>query len=309
MYNKKVIAVIVTYNRLNLLKKAVLSIEHQTYPVEEIIIIDNDSTDGTQAFMTGYKKLNNKIVYYRLQKNTGGAGGFNFGIKKACLHKADFVWLIDDDTYSDENALKYLIETANNYRASFYCSYVIGKDKLPMNLPDIDFKESKNGYASWNQYLANGLVKVCACTFVSVLIATNTVKKVGLPIKGMFIWGDDGEYTLRLSKLANGYIVGKSIVEHKRKAQKKIKIFDETNAARIKMFFYFYRNNIFILRKYKTKVQLITFIIYSLIDAVKSLFKNRTGTFMIIIKGVLQGLFFSPMIEYIRSENKSILNK
>lgn len=305
-FEKKIIAVIVTFNRVDMLKDAIVSIEEQTYPVEQIIIVDNASSDGTKKYIESISMGKKNILYHRLLKNTGGAGGFNFGMKKAFSYGPDFIWLIDDDTYSDKKALEALIKVAEKYPGSFYCSYVTGKDGLPMNLPDIDSRGGENGYPTWNQYLAERIIKVRACTFVSVIIPLKEIKRAGFPIREMFIWGDDGEYTHRLSSIMNGYLVGDSIVEHRRLVQKKIEIFNETDQKRIRNFFYFYRNNLYLSLKYKTRAVQITFVAYALIDSIRCLLNGRTNTFKIILNGLIMGFFFNPAIEYVSDDSKPL---
>lgn len=300
--DSRVIAVMVTYNRKKMLEQAIESIKLQTRPVDELILVDNDSDDGTQEYADQTFKSDPHISYYRLPANTGGAGGFNYGIKKAFEKKADFIWLLDDDIYADKNALHYLIQTASAHKASFYCSHVMGVNKYPMNLPDIDFRKSPNGYSSWNQFADQGIIKVNAATFVSVLIPCQSVRRHGFPIRQMFIWGDDGEYTLRLSQGRYGLYIAKSRVEHRRVAQKKIEIFNETQKSRISLFFYFYRNNFYISKTYKTRAETIIFVVYSIMTAARCLQKLNFTSGKIILKGLLSGLFFNPTIEKPDSE-------
>ena len=295
----KVIAVVVTYNRIALLKESLVSILNQTWPIMEIIVVDNASKDETEQFLYELSAKDPIFKYYRLKENTGGAGGFNFGLKKAYNHGAELTWIVDDDTYADPRALEYLIEAYNKFKGSFVCSNVVGKNNFPMNIPDIDFRPEDNGYPSWPQFLSDGVVKVRACTFVSVMIPRAEIKRTGFPIKEMFIWGDDGEYTHRLSTFSCGYLVGKSIVEHRRLVQKKINIMNDTDASRMGNFFYFYRNNFYISKKYKSKAQLIIFCTYSIIDLIKSIFKKRPDVFKIILTGLLKGVFFYPEIEHV----------
>ena len=277
--------------------QAIESIKLQTRPVDELILVDNASSDGTQAYVEPIIKTDPWISYYLMTTNTGGAGGFNFGMKKAFEKKADFIWLLDDDIYAERNALYHLIQTANTHSASFYCSHVIGLDKSPMNLPDIDFRKSQNGYPSWNQFAEKGFIKVNAATFVSVMIPRQSIKQFGFPIHQMFIWGDDGEYTLRLSRKKPGLYIAKSCVEHRRVAQKKIEIFNETQTDRISLFFYFYRNNFYISKRYKTRAEMIIFIVYSIMTATTCIKKLNFRSGKIILKGVWAGLFFNPTIE------------
>lgn len=101
MRDNTVCAVVVTYNRKNLLLECLEAIRRQTRPVDAIYIIDNASTDGTPEVLkeNGYipelppfnlsepyeieHKISNlvdgnpiNVFYVRMYENTGSAGGF-----------------------------------------------------------------------------------------------------------------------------------------------------------------------------------------------------------------------------------------
>ena len=104
-----IVAVVVTYNRKELLKEC---IEELTKNKEiDVMIIDNASTDGTADMIKEY--TSNKLFYVNTGKNLGGAGGFNFGIKEALKQdNYDYIWIMDDDTIVHEDSLEKLVEKA-----------------------------------------------------------------------------------------------------------------------------------------------------------------------------------------------------
>ena len=94
MENKKekIAAVVVTYNRKELLKECLDALLAQTHPLDSIILIDNASTDGTPEFLKEKGFLDNpKIDYVRLSENSGGAGGFYEGMKRG--YEKGFDWV------------------------------------------------------------------------------------------------------------------------------------------------------------------------------------------------------------------------
>ena len=86
----KITAVVVTYNRLELLRKVVDGLRRNN--LSDIIVVNNGSTDGTQEWLEAQTHLN--VVH---QDNVGGSGGFYTGIKKAYDEGADWIWCMDDD--------------------------------------------------------------------------------------------------------------------------------------------------------------------------------------------------------------------
>ncbi len=90
---------IATYNRKELLYRCVLKNLEQTY-TQDILIIDNNSTDGTYEFLVSRGVLNNcHVKYIRNEKNECGAGGFFRGLEYVFSHDYDSAWLMDDDTW------------------------------------------------------------------------------------------------------------------------------------------------------------------------------------------------------------------
>ena len=77
----RVSAVVVTYNRLALLKESIAALEAQTTPIQTLYVVDNASSDDTQEWME--KKVVQQspltIAYLRMDQNLGGAAGFEYG--------------------------------------------------------------------------------------------------------------------------------------------------------------------------------------------------------------------------------------
>lgn len=313
----KVSAIIVTYNRVQLLKKCINSLLNQSYKLDTIFVVNNNSTDGTKDYLS---KLSNTIVEpINSHKNLGGAGGFCLGTKFAYKHsRSKYFWLMDDDTIARRDSLYKLMFSAKriNYNFGFLCSNVRWlKNNKPayMNVP----VASKD----WTQSLNKNLVKVISASFVSLLVPRKLVRKLGLPIADMFIWADDVEYTTRLSRSNDSYLVSDSIVFHDSATNKKyaslLKL-DSTsnsenlfNVARHRIFYYrcMYRNRLYISRKYykypKT-IQLLLKDIYILIRT-PFLSKNyRFKRFYNVLCGIISGLFFNPKIKFPMSESKKL---
>lgn len=253
----KVIAVVVSYNRLNLLKECLEALIRQTFKDLDILLIDNNSTDGTDTYIENSAYIKNERFHYmRLKKNVGGAGGFHTGVDVAMKLGAEWIWVMDDDTIPEPDALEELVKAADlitaNSQPAFLSSNVYGLSKEPMNVPRMKMgQKGTNGYADWNIYLEYGLVKVNTATFCSMMFSREAVNQVGLPISSYFIWGDDTEYSLRLSKyVGQAWLVGKSKVLHKRTNEQALSIINEDNSGRVRIYYYYIRNYLINLKLY-----------------------------------------------------------
>ena len=115
---KKIVAVVVTYNRKKLLKENLNALLNQSYKDFDILLIDNASTDGTKEYVKEELE-NEKITYINTGANLGGAGGFNFGVREAIERGYDYAWLMDDDTIPTETALESLANKTELLKGDF----------------------------------------------------------------------------------------------------------------------------------------------------------------------------------------------
>lgn len=104
--------VITTFNRWQLLERAIFSALQQTIPCE-VIVVDDASNDGTEKqikeLLVTYSE---RLVYYRLPKNLGHSAAVNQGVK---LAMGDWIKLVDDDDYLAINCLEELSNIISHY--------------------------------------------------------------------------------------------------------------------------------------------------------------------------------------------------
>lgn len=252
---KTVCAIVVTYNRKELLCRCLDAILSQTYPVSGIVVIDNNSDDGTgDRLRDGGYRDNGKVEYHRLGNNTGGAGGFHAGLRRVVKSDAQFAWIMDDDVIPEPDALMELIKARGRIDgpAGFIASAVRGEKGEALNVPKINRSQFLR-YTDWYRYLEYGMVQVVKATFVSLLIDTDAVRAAGLPWKDFFIWGDDSEYTQRLIRYYGpAYMAGSSKVTHLRGSRNELSIVTEEDPSRIPLYFYYYRNNLIVFHEYES---------------------------------------------------------
>ncbi len=293
---KKVIAIVVTYNRKYLLKECINSILKQDYSNCEVLIVDNNSSDGTKEYIVNELK-NNKVHYINTGFNLGGAGGFNFGMKEAYKLGCDFMWIMDDDCIVHNDSLKKLLEADNklNGEYGFLSSKVLWKDNsiCIMNIP-------KRSFSKWLKDYKKNMQTIEMASFVSLFIKTDIVEEMGLPIKEFFIWTDDWEYTRRISRKYKCYFVSDSVVTHKSKENigASIAIVDD----RLDRFKNLYRNDVVLYRREGIKGWVLLYIrlIFHKFKILKSNKKDKIKRIKIIDDAIKQGKGFYPKIEYIK---------
>ncbi len=225
MINKETVcAVVVTYNRKDMLIECLKALRQQIRPIDALFIIDNNSTDNTEELLKekGYidelppekldipwerefkienKENNNflKIFYIRMHRNTGGAGGFYEGSKRGHEKGYDWLWLMDDDGLPDVHCLEELL--LHKHTGDFLSPFVV----------DIENKKTASFHLRYNgQELKNiedaikaskdSTLDNIASPFNGVLFSSKLLSTIGYPKKDFFIWGDEIEYMFRTRK-------------------------------------------------------------------------------------------------------------
>lgn len=268
----KITAVIVTYNRKALLTQCLEAVLNQTRKPDEVVVLNNASTDGTKELLKSKYFKRNDVIILNLNKNTGGAGGFYYSIKKAYDDGADWVWAMDDDCIPYLDALEKLIEATNIVDASFFASTVWGPDGEFMNVPSVSTHVASNGYADWYSNLKDKMISIESATLVSLLISRRSIDACGLPHKDFFLWGDDTEYTLRLTRTFKpAFFVGDSKVIHMRNGEKALSLLTEPNKSRIKLYKYLVRNTYVYTTTYKGRKALLKLYLSNFVKFFKTL--------------------------------------
>ncbi|GAB3612428.1 glycosyltransferase family protein [Humibacter ginsengisoli] len=236
----RVVAVIVAHNRRELLLECLDALRIQSRPLDAIIVIDNASDDGSAAAAAAMPGVD--VV--RLEVNTGGAGGFAIGIRRAAYEQgADLAWVMDDDTVPSATALETLLAAFSSARErpGVLASRVVWSDGAdhPMNTPrrkPLARSQERRDAAEINA------VPIRSASFVSVLVDITAVLEHGLPVAEYFIWNDDFEFTARILRHRRGLFVPDSVVTHKTKARA------DTDADPGERFFFEVRNKLWLFR-------------------------------------------------------------
>ena len=266
----KILAAIVTYNRLELLQRCIKNIKQQKRKVNNLLIINNDSTDGTKNYL-----MTNNFNHIT-QKNLGSASGWHSAIQYAIINNFDAIWLMDDDGYPDIDALENL---ANKLQKNYACisSVVVDEnnhDKLVFPMPLLNKKNLPMlfGFNKKIKYLRDFANKNSInyeynfCHFFNgALISIQHIKQIGNINIKYFMFGDEVDYFFRLRKVGKVVTNLNSIHFHPNVSKRPL--------SSIKLYYYI-KNSIIINYKYFDN-SLIRSFLNILIGVIRFVLRNK----------------------------------
>lgn len=206
--------VIVTYNGGLWLKDCLESVQKATEFVRSkgaragVVVVDNHSNDGSQAIFSGFPD----IEFVRLRRNRGFGQGNNIGISRSLKHEADYVFLLNQDAYLDEDGLYQLVK--DMHEAPEYG--VLSPIHFNGDGTGLDFAFAK--YCVWKGYSAETLMDplwraaqpgALPLKFVNAaawMIRRECLSSVGGFCPVFFMYGEDFNYIDRVTR--KGYRVG-----------------------------------------------------------------------------------------------------
>lgn len=245
--NSDIGCVIVTFNRLDKLKKTLQSYAGQSLLPQYLIVVNNASTDGTKEYLESWKNKSEgftKIVIHS-EVNLGGSGGFYLGQQEAVEQRAGWIMIADDDAYPESNYLEgmqHYINTHDPQKISIVCGKVIQQG----NSYNFHRGRWKSGW-SLSFYTAVDKEDYKKdefypdfVSYVGIVINKEKLEEVGLVNKDIFIWYDDTEHTYRLSKVGKIVCIPRFSIIHD---------VDETHNGLSWKTYYWYRNTLEFYKK------------------------------------------------------------
>jgi rhamnopyranosyl-N-acetylglucosaminyl-diphospho-decaprenol beta-1,3/1,4-galactofuranosyltransferase len=192
-----IVAVVVTYNRVGLLRRLLVRLAEMP-ELDRIVVVDNASDDATAEFLAKTVEL---VLPLRLDRNTGGAGGFRAGMQAARDIGADLIWLMDDDGLPEPDCLTRLLGYRGEF--DFWGPVVVdeqdhGRLVFPIRLPG----GSRVVHLMSDALAAapEGVIRDIVIPFNGVLLTRDLIDRIGVVRAEYFIWGDDHEYRLRAER-------------------------------------------------------------------------------------------------------------
>lgn len=209
LLSEKIGVVIVTYNRLEKLKKALEAYENQKMKPSVIIVVDNNSTDGTKDYLKNWQNesfMCRKNVIF-LDNNIGGSGGFSVGVKEAISEDCEWIWVADDDAFPEFDAIEIAdneikkLEDDHSENVVAICGAVINNGAIDLahrRMIKNNFLSIKEENIDKSMYNKASFY-LNAFSYVGSIISKAAINKVGLIDRNYFIYYDDTEHSYRLS--------------------------------------------------------------------------------------------------------------
>jgi GT2 family glycosyltransferase len=202
-------------NAKNRLPKQLDALARQSYRLQEVVVVDDQSEDGTGAMLA---ERYPEVTVIRTAENLGAAGAWAVGLAYATLQKRhDWVWTFDDDTVPNDDALEILMKANESIRKT--------ENEVGMltALPIHEGTQTLYSPLLWRE----GFFKPPAAVFdeqiwfadlaiaSGCMVRRDVVERIGLPRADFFMDFADFEYCLRAR--SRGYkiaVVSRSKVSH-----------------------------------------------------------------------------------------------
>jgi len=209
----QLIAVVVTYNRLSKLQATLARLfEASAQELSAIVVVDNASDDGTGAWLAA--QSDPRLVVEYSAENRGGAGGFETGMRLA-VERFDPDWIVvmDDDARPHPGALAAFHQMdKTQWDALAAAVYFPHGEICEMNRPSRnpfwhakEFRQTLLGggrggfHITPEDYAGQGRL-IDVASFVGLFVSRAAIDRVGYPDGRLFVYGEDGIFTLGLSK-------------------------------------------------------------------------------------------------------------
>lgn len=244
----KVVVVTVTFNDFVFLKKALTSLRMQTYPLYKIIVVDNNSNEENKNQLC--KEMDDLVEVLFLSENLGGAGGFEKGMEFAQKnYQADWYWLMDADAFPTDNCLDTLLQ----YKESSPEIGILAPLIYGVDLKEYQLYHHKKlaTFLSRDVSVYDSYQEIPKCSrieadaFVGPLISNKVVEKLGIADGSLFIYGDDLEYTYRISRMYPVLLIRDAVINHRDQPVKGVQ-----RPQNWWKDYYMFRNRIFFINKF-----------------------------------------------------------
>ena len=173
----KISVIVPIYNTRNTLSKCVDSICRQTYENLEIILVDDGSTDGTQALCDTLADTDGRIGVYH-KTNGGASSARNFGLQKAV---GDYIGFVDSDDYIDEDVYENMAELVMKEGYPVVQISRDERDEAGNRLPDVCIPPEEMRFCEAETFLKELLLHQGDCSFCTKIVKKELFAKHRFP--------------------------------------------------------------------------------------------------------------------------------
>ncbi len=190
--------VVLNYNGQDTILDCLSSVYQSDYPKFEVVVVDNDSKDGSFEMA---KKQFSRAHFIKNSNNTGYAAGNNIGIRFALEKFADYVLVLNNDAFLKKNTLTELCKLAHSNKKYSVLNPLI----LNRNETSIWFA---GGIIQWPSMKTEHRTEVEAekpylteyCTGCALFVNKDVFKKIGLFDERYFLYYEDADFSMRAKK-------------------------------------------------------------------------------------------------------------
>jgi rhamnopyranosyl-N-acetylglucosaminyl-diphospho-decaprenol beta-1,3/1,4-galactofuranosyltransferase len=196
----RIAAIVPTWNRRTSLRQCLEALLAQTRPLDEILVVDNGSADGTAEMVC--REYKGRVKLLSNAENIGCTGAYCQGLRTCLEAGCAWFWLIDDDCVPEPDALERLHGEAIVNPCAIYGPKMV---------------DARSGKPLWYRWPVTppDIWAVQSIPFGGMFLSRQIVGAVGLPLCSLWICADDVEYSLRARERGYpSFIVPKSIVFH-----------------------------------------------------------------------------------------------
>jgi rhamnopyranosyl-N-acetylglucosaminyl-diphospho-decaprenol beta-1,3/1,4-galactofuranosyltransferase len=195
-----VAALVVTYNRKDVLRGCLAGLLTQTRALDEVIVVDNASSDGTVAMLAEELPA---VRVVRMAENTGPAGGFAEGLREGLARGHDWIWVFNDDDVPTNDALEIMLDAAARLPARTGVVACGRRDGAEHRHVLGSYWRNRHRHIAFPEF-AMPAVPLDIVAFSGTLIAAALVRDVGLPRADFFMMTEELEYCLRARRAGWG---------------------------------------------------------------------------------------------------------
>lgn len=198
MDSPKVFVLILNYNGKDTLPRCLQSVYRMNYPDFEVVVIDNDSKDGS---IEEAKHLYPRAHFIKNDTNLGFAAGNNVGIRFALEKGADYVWLVNNDAQVEKDTLSKLVAAGERQpKVGILSPLILHSDtkNIWFGKGVIDWTSMKTRHVSPPTLLHPFASEyICGC---AMLVKKEVFKKIGLLDERYFLYYEDADFSVRATR-------------------------------------------------------------------------------------------------------------